>query len=206
MQEACDRAAQQLARSKELEEKAREENEVSRDRLERNQLDYRRLISEKETLSTENERLKYEVERYHNTQLKNGAVMDSLQEETAMYKLELEKSRDRYEKVQSELRRLEEAEAYSRDTRKIKEENERLRERLEKTMNELDTLRNTIQFDQESFEKLKERIGQRENDAQSLEAKLHEATLQLERSRSEIAKLISNQVSFDGHLCGTSGN
>lgn len=62
-------------------------------------------------------------------------------------------------------------------------------------MNELDTLRNTIQFDQESFEKLKERIGQRENDAQSLEAKLHEATLQLERSRSEIAKLISNQVS-----------
>lgn len=100
----------------------------------------------------------------------------------------------RYEKVQSELRRLEEAEAYNRDTRKIKEENERLRDRLEKTMNELDTLRNTIQFDQESFEKLKERIGQRENDAQSLEAKLHEATLQLERSRSEIAKLISNQV------------
>lgn len=102
----------------------------------------------------------------------------------------------RYEKVQSELRRLEEAEAYNRDTRKIKEENERLRDRLEKTMNELDTLRNTIQFDQESFEKLKERIGQRENDAQSLEAKLHEATLQLERSRSEIAKLISNQVSY----------
>lgn len=99
----------------------------------------------------------------------------------------------RLEKTASELRRLEDVETQSRETRKLKEENEKLRDKWEKTFTELEALRKNVHYDQETFEKLKERLGQRENEGQILEAKLHETTLQLERSRQEIARLGANQ-------------
>lgn len=98
------------------------------------------------------------------------------------------------EKTTQELRRLEDVESQSRDTRKLKEENEKYRDKLEKAFIELESLRKSAHYDQETFDKIKDKLLQRETEAQTMETKLHEATLQLERSRAEITRLMSNQV------------
>lgn len=195
LQEACDRIALQLQRAKENEEKTREELEIQRERSEKAQTDVRRMQSEKEILQAEFERVSYELERASHTHAKSNAALDAAQEEAARCSLELDKMRERYEKSQTELRRLQEQEAYSRDSRRTKEENERLRDRLDKTLMELEGLKGKAQYDQDTYEKFKEKYEQRENEVQISEVKLHECTLQLELSKGEVAKLIANQVS-----------
>lgn len=193
LQEACDRIALQLTRAKELEDKAREELEINRERLEKAQSDLRKSQADKDLLQAEVERLTYEVDRGTHTNTKASAALESALDESKRLSLEVDKMRDRYEKAQSELRRLQEQETYGRESRRFEDENKRLRERLDKALIEYEALKSKAVYDEESFLKYKEKFESRELEWQNLETKLHETTLQLELSKGEVTKLINNQ-------------
>lgn len=198
LQEACDRIAMQLNRAKEGEEKTREELEITRERLEKAETSVRKVQMEKENVQKELERATYELDRANHTFTKSTASFDLTQQENNRLTVDLDKMRERYEKSQSELRRLQEEETFNQ-SRRVKEDNERLRERLDKTLMELEAIKGKSQYEQEALEKYKGKYESRENEWQTLETKLHETSLQLELSKGEVSKLIANQVTTDFH-------
>ena len=60
-------------------------------------------------------------------------------------------------------------------------------------MQELEQIRGKSVYEQEAYEKFKEKLQQKENDLSALEAKLHETTLQLELQKQETLKYVTNQ-------------
>jgi chromosome segregation ATPase len=61
-------------------------------------------------------------------------------------------------------------------------------------MIELEAVKGKSQYEQETYEKFKEKLDHKENELQTLELKLHETTLQLELAKGEVQKMVSGQV------------